>query len=459
MIRCYRAEKRSEKDNTEPKSLESSSQVTSWQVLSIAIPMTFAYLTTPLLGIVNAAVIGQIGESALIGGLAAGTVIFDVVIATFNFLGSTTSCLVAQAFGRGRAQEGMAVFSRTFGIAAICGLGLFLLAPVVAAAGSQFLSAEQPVTDAMLLYIRIRLISAPLVLINYTILGFFLGSADARLAFGLTLLLNGMNALLSVLLGLWLNLGIAGVAWAAVCSDAAAMIAGLAFLLVRFRSIPRISRAQMFNVVEIVHLLQFSGDIMTRSFLLVVAYFLMVRQGAQLGTLSLAANAVLLNLFLVSVYFLDGFSAATQQLVARAIGARNRPAFLQAIVLSASWGFGLAGFASLLIVVWGEGLINLLVTADDVRSVALSYLPWAALAVLAGMLASQMNGIFIGAAWSRDVRNMMSLSFVTFVVAVFSLGHQFGNHGLWAAFNIFLLMRGISLLCLMSPRVRAAFSK
>jgi multidrug resistance protein, MATE family len=433
--------------------------VTNRQVLAIAIPMTLAYLTTPLLGLVDTAVVGQFGDAALLGGLAAGAVVFDVVFATFNFLRSGTTGLVAQAFGRGDALEERAVFWRAFVIAAISGLALVLLAPVIAAIGEWFMSAEPTVTAAMDLYIRVRLISAPAALINYAILGYFLGRGEAGLGLFLQLLLNGVNIALSIVLGLYLGWGIAGVAWGTVCGEAAAMIAGMAILLGRFRAMPKMSRQHTFNLAAIRRMLHLNGDIMIRSFVLMGAYILFTRQGAQLGTLTLAANAVLMHFFLVAGYFLDGFATAAEQLAGRAVGARYQPAFLRAVRLTAGWGFALAGFASVLVFAFGEQLIGAITTAADVRAEAAFYLPWAAFAALSGVLAFQMDGVFIGATWSRDMRNMMLLSFAAFIAALFALGQMFGNHGLWAALHIFLLVRGISLLSVMRRRVRTAFAE
>ncbi|RUW53318.1 MATE family efflux transporter [Mesorhizobium sp. M1A.F.Ca.ET.072.01.1.1] len=419
--------------------------------------MTLAYLTTPLLGLVDTAIIGRFGDASLLGGLAAGAMVFNVVFTTFNFLRSSTTGLVAQAFGRHDATEERAVFWRAFVIAAMSGLALVALTPLIVTIGKWFIGAEPGVTAAMENYIRIRLVSAPAALINYAMLGYFLGRGEAGRGLFLQLVLNGLNIGLSNFLGLYLGWGVAGVAWAAVCGEAAAMIAGMAILLGRFRAMPKMSRQPVFNVAEMSRMLHLSSDIMIRCFVMMGAYIVFTRQGAQLGTLVLAANAVLMQLYLVTAYFLDGFGAAAEQLVGRAIGASYRPAFFRAVRLTAGWGLGFAGCASVLLLASGEQLVGIIARAVDVRTEAVSYLPWAAFAVLSGAPAFQMEGIFIGATWSRDIRNTMLLAFAAFVAAVFRLGEMYGNHGLWAALHIFLLVRGTSLLSIMGRRVRTAF--
>ncbi|RWP83894.1 MAG: MATE family efflux transporter [Mesorhizobium sp.] len=420
--------------------------------------MALACLTTPLIGFVDTIVVGQFGDARLIGGLAAGGVVFDVVLTSFNFLLSGTTGFVAQAFGRADALEARAVLWRAIVIAASSGLALVLLAPLIAVIGEWFMNADQPVTAAMDLYIRIRLISAPASLINYAILGYFLGCGNAAVGLILQLLLNGVSTASSIFLGLYLGWGVAGVAWGAVCGEAAAMMGGITILLGRFRATPKVSRQPTFNMVAMRRMLHLNGDMMIHSFILSGAYVLFARQGAQFGTLTLAANAVLMHFFLVAGYFLSGFAAAAQQLAGRALGAHDQRAFLRTVKLTAVWGFAVAGLPSVLGFMFGEQLLGAITKTADVRAEAVVYFPWAALGSLSAALAMQMNAVFVGATWSRDIRNMMLISFVVFIAALFTLGPIFGNHGLWAALHIFLLVRGISLLSIMRRRVRSAFA-
>ena len=181
--------------------------VTHRSVLAIAVPMTLAYLTTPLLGLVDTAVVGQFGDAAKLGGLAIGALVFDVVFTTFNFVRSGTTGLVAQAFGRGDEAEEQAVFWRAFAIAATAGVLLAVLAPLFVVFGKWFMAADSRVDDAMETYVRIRLLAAPFSLINYAILGYVLGRGEGGLALMLQLVLNGINIVLSIVLGLKLCWG------------------------------------------------------------------------------------------------------------------------------------------------------------------------------------------------------------------------------------------------------------
>ncbi|TIS50131.1 MAG: MATE family efflux transporter [Mesorhizobium sp.] len=431
--------------------------VTNRSVLAIAVPMTLAYLTTPLLGIVDTAVVGQFGDAALLGGLAAGALVFDVVFTTFNFLRSGTTGLVAQAFGRGDPLEEQAVLWRAMLIAVVAGVVLAALAPLFAVAGQWFMGAEPRVSAAMSVYIRIRLLAAPFSLVNYAILGYVLGRGEGGLGLMLQAVLNGINIALCFLLGLELSWGVAGVAWATVTGEFLAMLLGLAIVLGRFRKLQRPSRRRILDLPAYRRMLSLNRDIMIRSFSLLAAFALFTRQGAQFGTVTLAANAVLMNFFLIAGYFLDGFATAAEQLAGRAIGAQAATPFRQAVRLTLIWGFGLAGVATLMLLTAGANLVALVTTSADVRQAADTYLPWAAFTALSGVLAFQMDGVFIGATWSRDMRNMMLLSFLAFSAALITLAPAFGNNGLWASLHVFLLVRGLSLLAVLRLRVRTAF--
>ncbi len=431
--------------------------VTHRSVLAIAVPMTLAYLTTPLLGLVDTAVVGQFGDAALLGGLAAGALVFDVVFTTFNFVRSGTTGLVAQAFGRGDAAEEQAVFWRAFAIAVIAGVILSALAPLFVFVGQWFINAGDRVDEAMATYVRIRLLAAPISLVNYAVLGYLLGRGEGTLALLLQLVLNGINIVLSIVLGLHLGWGVAGVAWGTFGGELAAALLGMTIVLRRFAKAPRLDRAHLFDRKAFARMISLNRDIMIRSFTLLAAFALFTRQGAQFGTVTLAANAVLMNFFMVASFFLDGFATAAEQLAGRAVGARYVQAFRDAVRLTAFWGFALAIVASLITLLFGAELIAVITTAEDVRAAAALYLPWAAFTALSGVLAFQMDGVFIGATWSRDMRNMMLASFLVFAAALYVLAPAFGNDGLWAALHIFLLCRGLSLLATLRVRVRTAF--
>ncbi|MBZ7920344.1 MATE family efflux transporter [Ensifer adhaerens] len=431
--------------------------VTHRLILAIALPMTLGFLTTPLLGLVNTAVVGRMGQATLLAGLAVGAILFDLIFTTFNFLRAATTGLVAQAYGRGDRREQQAVFWRSLIIALICGTVSLLVSPLLLSGGLWLMGPEPEVAAVTRTYFLCRIISAPAALANYAILGFVLGRGEGTIGLVLQTLINGINIVLSILLGLVLGWGVTGVALATVIGEIVGALAGFAIVYGRFDLKDAPSWASICDRERLKPLFGLNRDIMIRSFVLLAAFTLMTRIGTAFGPVTLAANAVLMTIFLVAGYYLDGLANAAEQLIGRSIGARYRPAFDRALRLTGAWSLGLALVTTIALVLLGDRLVNLLTTASDVRAAAYEYLPWAAVTATTGALAFLMDGVFIGATWSREMRNMMVAAFVGYAAALAVLVPVFGNHGLWAGLNLFLLMRGLFLLSRIPAKARQTF--
>ncbi|QRM54138.1 MATE family efflux transporter [Sinorhizobium sp. BG8] len=420
-------------------------EVTHRLVLSIAIPMTLGFLTTPLLGLTDTAVAGRLGSADALAGLAVGAVLFDLILGSFNFLRASTTGLVAQSFGRGDRAEEYAVLWRSLAIAIACGLVIALAAPLLLAAGLALMSPPASVGAVTSEYFSIRILAAPMALSNYALLGFVLGRGQGVTGLFLQAIINGVNIVLSILLGLGLGWGVAGIAWGTVAGEAAGTIFGLCLVVMRARGASRPSFAHVFALERLKALFSLNRDIMIRTFVLLAAFTLMTRIGTSFGPVALAANAVLMNIFLVAGYYLDGLANAAEQLVGRAFGAAWRPAFDRAVKLTFLWSIGLGALTTLLFLVFGETVIGWLTTTQSVRDEAAIYLPWAALTATTGALAFQMDGVFIGATWSSAMRNMMLAAFAGYLAALAIFVPLLGNHGLWLSLNVFLALRGLFL--------------
>jgi MATE family multidrug resistance protein len=217
------------------------------------------------------------------------------------------------------------------------------------------------------------------------------------------------------------------------------------------------TRDAILDRTAFMRMIALNRDILVRSFALLFAFAVFTSRSAAAGDIVLAANEILMNLVVLAAYFLDGLAAAAEQLAGRAIGARFRPAFDRVVRLTIGWGYAVAIFLSLLLLLCGGAAVDLMTTSQPVRSAARGVLVWAALFPAAGTLAYQMDGIFIGATWSTDMRNAMLASVAVYLVAGMLLGTWFGIVGWWMALLIFLLVRGFSLLWLERLRVRSAF--
>lgn len=431
--------------------------VTHRSVLRIAVPMTLAHLSTPIVGLVDTAVIGQLGDAALIGGIAVAAIVFDIVFTTFNFLRGATTGLTAQAVGAEDASEEQAVLLRALGVGLAAGIVVVLLQWPLATGGFALMGVGGEVAEAGLAYFAIRVWASPFALANYVVLGWLIGRAEAGIALCLQILLNGLNVGLSLWFVLGLGWGVPGVALATLIAEAATAIVGGLIVLARLPRAGRPPLAYLLDVTALKRMFAVNRDMMIRSFALLFAFAFFTRQGVGFGEVVLAANAVLMHFFMVGSYFLDGLAAAAEQLAGRAVGARYRPAFVKAVKLTAFWGLALGLGLSVVYFAVGTLVVDLMTTAPGVRETARTYLPWAALTPLAGAIAFQMDGIFIGATWSRDMRNMMLLSLVIYLAAWAALTPVWGNHGLWAALLIFLGARSFTFALRMRRRLPQTF--
>lgn len=430
--------------------------VTHGLVIALALPMMLAYLTTPILGLVDTAVVGRLGSAALIGGLAVGAVLIDVVFTTFNFLRAGTTGLTAQAFGSDDEKEKQAILFRALLIAIASGVLMVLLLPVILWLGLFFIAPTPAVAEATSQYFSIRMLGAPISLSNYVILGWLIGLGRSGLGLLLQIVLNGTNILLSIFLGLYLEYGLEGVAVATVIGECVALVVGGFICWGQLDHTTPPSRNRVFERAAIWRFANLNADIMIRSFILLFAFAYFTAQSSGFGETTLAANSVLMNFFMLSGFFLDGLATAAEQIVGRAVGANYREGFWRGVKLTLFWNCLMAGVLFLFLWTFGKPLIDLITTLEPVRNEAYSFLFLAALTAVTGVLAFQMDGVFIGATWSREMSLMMVLSLVIYLIS-WQLLMDFGNTGLWISLHIFLIVRGVSLLIRLPIKVGKAF--
>lgn len=418
-------------------------RVTHARVLRLALPMTLAHLSTPLLGIADAAVIGRLGEAHLLGAIAAAAIIFDFVFWSFGFLRQGTAGLTAQAFGAGDRPEQSATLARALIIAIGIGVAMVGLQTFIAWVGFTALDASAQVTNAARLYFDIRIWSAPFVLVNYAVLGALTGRGRTDLALGLQVLINLVNIAFNVALVYGLALGVRGSALGTLLAEALGAVAGIFITWRIYGNLFSIERGQVLRREKLARMFMVNRDIMIRNAALLTAFALFAAHGARGGDVRLAANAILINLFLVAAYFLDGFATAAAQMCGQAVGAKDAKGFRAAVRLTLAWCLAFGAGVAISALIGGRAFIDMLTTNPDVRAYARDYLLFAALAPIIGAVAFEFDGVFIGATWTRDMRNAMLVSLMIFTSCLYLLA-PFGNTGLWAALLVFFLARGVT---------------
>jgi multidrug resistance protein, MATE family len=415
-----------------------------------------ANLTTPLIGVVATIAIGRLGDATLLGGVAIASVIFDCLFWLFAFLRMSTLAFTAQALGAGDTQEVRALLVRGLAIAALVGCGLIVLQVPLGAVLLDAMGGSAGVTRAAKAYFAIRIWSAPLALANYVMLGWLIGQARAKLALAVQFAINIINMAATVLLVLGLDAGIAGAAVAAVVAEAVGLVLGILIARRLAHQPLNVPRAALLDRARLVRMVTVNRDIMLRTAALITAFLFFTAQGARSGDVILAANAVLNNFLLISAFFLDGLANAAEQLCGHAYGGRDRAAFTGAVQIVLRWGFGFALAVSAIFALFGPWLIHAMTASPDVRQNAQAYLWFVVVSPLLAVFAFAYDGIFIGATWARDMRNLMLLSLLIFLGTWFAL-RAFGNAGLWTAFLVFYAARG-GLQALRYPaNLRASF--
>lgn len=432
----------------EARAPEAAEAVGHRRVLRIAVPIVISNATVPILGAVDTGVVGQMGLAAPIGAVGLGAIVLSAFYWFFGFLRMGTVGLTAQAAGDNDHAEVTALLTRGLLIGLGAGLAVILLQIPLFWAAFTVSPASSEVETLARQYMTIRIWSAPAAIAIYAITGWLIAQERTRAVLVIQLWMNGLNIALDMWFVLGLGWGVQGVALATFLAEWSGLAVGLWFCRGAFRTPDWRNWVQVFNRSRWVRMVRLNTDILIRSILLEAIFLSFVFLGSDMGDVTLAANQVLLQFLMITAYGLDGFAFAAEALVGRAVGARQVDALRRGAVLASFW----AGLVSVLMTVlfWviGPQIIDLMTKAPEVQATARVFLPYLLAVPVLACAAFMLDGIFIGATRSRDMRNMMALSFAIFVVAVVILVPAYGNHGLWAAMLISFVARGITLgLC------------
>ncbi len=432
----------------EPRGRESSFA----RVFRLAAPIIVSNVSVPLLGAVDTAVVGHLPDPAYLGGVAVGSTIFSFLYWGFGFLRMGTTGFVAQARGAGDDAEIRAVLGRALLTAAALGLLLIALQGPIRSMALGLVGASPAVDDSAAGYVAVRIWSAPATLANYALLGWLFGMQRPKTALVLLVLTNGLNIVLDLWFVVGLGWGVPGVAGASVIADYAASGLGLWLILRTLPGRTGWERRRLFERARLFALVRVNRDIFLRTLCLVFAFAWFTVQGARLGDLTLAANAVLLNLQSIMAYGLDGFAFAAEALVGGAVGARDRRAFSAAARAAALWSLGLAAVLAAIYAAFGSAIVALFTDLPEVRAAAALYLPWMVASPLVSVWSYVLDGIYVGATRTAEMRNGMAIALAVYLlVAAFAVS-AWGNHGLWLAFLVLMVMRAATLAAWL-PRV------
>ncbi len=415
-------------------------------VWRIAAPMILSNISLPLLGLVDTAVMGHLDSAVYLGAVAVGATIFSFIFTGLNFLRMGTTGIAAQAHGSGDATEMRTVLAQAALIAIGMALLLLVLRGPIASAAMLLLKPSSEVAGFATEYFSIRIWSAPAVLINFAVIGWFIGMQNARGPLAIMLTVNLTNILLDFVFVIGLGLKVDGVAIASVIAEYGGLCLSGVLVAREIRRIPgRWEKSRIFDSHRFHRLFSVNANLLIRTFALMFVFGFLTAQGARMGNAVLAANALLLNFQLLMSYGLDGFAHAAEALVGRAIGARDREGFVTSIRISLRWSLFVAVAFTLIYAVAGPVIIRIISDIPEVVETAFEYLPWLILSPIVSVWSFLYDGVYVGATRAREMRNSMLLSaFLVYVPAYYAL-EFLGNHGLWLAFMLFMAARGISM--------------
>lgn len=416
------------------------------RVWRLAGPLIISNISVALLGIVDTAVVGHLEHAWYLGAVAVGSVVFDFLYWGMGFLRMGTTGVVAQIHGRNDNDEIRTALLHACVVALVVAAVIILCQQPIIAAGLYLIGGSEEVTHYAAVYIHWAIWGAPAVLVTMSLLGWLLGMQNARAALYIAVAVNLINIVMDLLLVYGLHMNVRGVALASVLSQFSGLILAAWFVSRELRRQKgRWLKSHILETGRLWKFLVLNHNIFIRTICLIFAFAFFTRQGARQGDMVLAANAVLLNFQTLMALGLDGFANAAEALVGKAVGAGDRRSFVESVKTAAWWSIIVALVFSLAYAVGGRLFINLMTSIREVQLTGYQYLPWMVVSPLISVWCFLLDGVFIGATRSREMRDMMLIStFIVFIPAWYFL--QFlGNHGLWLAFMLFFAARGASL--------------
>ena len=412
----------------------------------IAAPMILSNISVPLLGMVDTGVTGHLDSSAYLGAVAIGATIFTVLYIGMNFLRMGTTGIAAQSFGANDSEGLRAALGQALIVGLLIAVMLIALQVPISTLALKLLGGDVETQKYAAEYFFIRIWSAPGTLANFAIIGWFIGLQNARVPLAIFLTINLTNIALDLLFVVVLGMKVDGVALASVIAEYSGLIVGGLFMLSALRQRPGhwpVDRLTNFSAYKAFFAI--NANLFVRSMALMFTFSFITAQGARLGGLVLAANAVLMNFQFLTALGLDGIAHAAEALVGKAIGEKRRGALEHTVKLTLRWSLIFAvGFAAFY-ALFGTLIIGILTDLEDVREAAIRYLPWMIASPVVSVWCFLYDGVYVGATRAKEMRNVMVFSTIVIFLPAWYLLQPLGNDGLWLAFLLFMASRGIGM--------------
>ncbi len=424
-----------------------STNISRKQIFLLSIPVFFSNLAIPFVGLIDTGLMGNLGETKYLAATSVATSIMTMILWSFGFLRMGTVGIVAQLFGKSDYREIIKTLLRNFLIALLVAVMIILLKPIIIKLTSSYFPTSAETQDLINTYLSVRILSVPAELIFYVLIGFYLGLQKTKISSLLIITLSALNIILSSYFVLSLNLNVFGVALGTLIASyltvSISIIFTYNFIIKNFQIIPKFEKLIVMSKIQ--KLLNINFDIFIRTLFLTFSFLWITYLGSKLGEDYLAVNAILMQFIIMSAFFLDAYAFSTEGIVGFAIGRKNKKSFLTVVKNSTQISFFTALFISLLYLIFFKQIINIITDIEILRFLSYKHIIWILIIPPAASFCYQLDGIFIGATQTKEIRNGMMISVVSFIIISIYLTKYFGNHGLWLSLLLLMIFRSVTL--------------
>jgi len=417
------------------------------EILRLAIPNILSNITVPLLSSVDTAVMGHLESPVYLGAIALGSMIFNFIYWGFGFLRMGTTGLTAQSFGAENKIEVSSIMYRSVLISIFFGFVLILLQSPISNLGFYLIEGSREVEKYAIEYYDIRILAAPATLALYSIHGWFLGIQNAKYPLYLALVINLLNIILNLLFVFQLNLKVEGVAWATVISQYTGALFAIFLMLKRYKSyVRKFITKLILDKYKLLKFFRVNSDIFIRTLLLIFVISFFTAKSAEINDTILAANFILMQLWLIIAYGVDGFAFAAESLVGKYFGANDAQNLKKTIKYSFLWG-GFLGFSlSIIYLVFGQQILSVYTNQVIVIEAAMSFIIWIVISPIINSVSFIWDGIYFGATATRNMLYSMIVSTLLFFLPIYFFTKDIlGNHSIWFSLTVFMVIRGLTL--------------
>ena len=424
-----------------------SSKFSKKQIFILSIPVFFSNLAIPLVGMIDTGLMGNLGDTKYLAATSIATSVMTMVIWSFGFLRMGTVGIVSQAYGRGDHREIVKTLLRNFLVAMTIALGIIILKPLIFSLVQQIFSTSLETQELINTYLNVRIFSVPAELAIYILVGFYLGIQKTKISSLLIVVLSVLNIVFSSLLVLSYNLNVLGVALGTLIASYITLIIftlfSYNFIIRKFKIVPKFEK--LFIRSKLLKLFNINLDIFIRTLFLTFSFLWVTYLGSKLGEDYLAVNTILLQFIILAAFFLDAYAFSTEGIIGFTIGRKNKTYFLSVVKNSIQLSFFTALIISAFYLFFFKEIVNLITDIEILRFISYKHIFWIIVIPPLASFCYQLDGIFIGASQTKEIRNAMVVSVLIFIGISIYFTRYFDNHGIWFALMLFMVTRALTL--------------